>query len=48
MRSLPARSAPCVVRLPDGRQINSQDTQTSGSVVDKSQAIRRPNSFSQS
>ncbi len=36
-----------MVRPPDGRQINSQDTQTSGSVESKSQATRQPPSFSQ-
>ena len=33
---------------PDGRQINSKDTQTSRSVVSKSQAARRHSTLSQS
>src|SRR3954453_4295868 len=40
MRSLPARSAPSGAP-PGGRQINSKDTQTSGSVVRKSEAADR-------
>src|SRR5215210_6363499 len=47
MRSLPARPAPSGAP-PGGRQINSKDTQTSGSVVSKSQAAGRQAGVSQS
>src|SRR4051794_3449038 len=47
MRSLPARPAPSGAP-PGGRQINSKDTQTSGSVVSKSQATGRQAGVSQS
>src|SRR4051812_28800642 len=47
MRSLPARPAPSGAP-PGGRQINSKDTQTSGSVVSKSQAAGRQAGISQS
>src|SRR3954453_10726877 len=47
MRSLPARPAPSGAP-PGGRQINSKDTQTSGSVKSKSQAAGRQAEVSQS
>ena len=48
MRSLPARPAPQVLHRTGRRQINSQDTQTAGSVVSKSQAACRYPTLSQS
>src|SRR3954470_16504289 len=47
MRSLPARPAPSGAP-PGGRQINSKDTQTSGSVISQSQAAGRQAEVSQS
>ena len=46
MRSLPARPAPSDAP-PGGRQVNSKDTQTSRSVVSKSQAAGRQAEVSQ-
>jgi hypothetical protein len=48
MRSLPARPALLLGAPAGGRQINSKDTQTAGSVVSKSQAANRHRTLSQS
>src|SRR3954463_14014026 len=47
MRSLPARPAPSGAP-PGGGQINSKDTQTSGSVISMCQAAERQTEVSQS